>query len=1750
MKTFKHERYPILTSFLATLWLTLVIGLSANISYAAIATSPLFLTTSVTPVVMLNVSKDQQLYFKAYDDYSDLNNDGNPDTTYENGTDYYGYFDSYKCYSYVNSEFEPILPTLDHYCTVGLWSGNFLNWASMARIDTIRKILYGGLRSIDLGSTGATSTSTSSTTPVVTTVVTNPVSTVGPTTVPTTVTPAPTTPAGTNLTATSTGSTAALALTNACTAAAHNLPSATGPTVSAGSSTGPTTTYSTPSTASATTNDPGFPASTVNGITTITNNSSTTKVLTYPDVGGHHAQATTVSSTSSIATTVTPTIGACTSTSHSSSGSDPNKYSNTVAVTVINNTSKTTTTNTTTTIVTTATQTATNTTSTTYATTTINNGNTVLERTYIPNDAHSFAKFYKSPDEDPAELSKLTPYTSGSGITLCNTTVSSTPLSQNVTDAPLLRVAKGDFSLWSANERWQCRWSQEKTASNGNVTASSGLSASANNPSNSNSGSGDFILRVKVCVNGLINKENCKTYPDGTIKPIGLLQTYGDSDLIHFGLMTGSYGKNKSGGVLRKNISSITDEINETTNGTFKSTPSTGGIINTLNLLRIHGYRHDDGTYFGITGSDNCTWGLNTFTNSMCSNWGNPQSEIFLESLRYLSNHSALSDYSTTTAIESSYIPGLSVATHNNPPINVTEWCAKLNVIQFNASTSSYDGDQLANVADISTTAMNALTNTVGVGEGIPGHSYFVGENGTNNNQLCTAKTVNNLSDVKGTCPDAPRLSGTYHIAGLAQFAHNNDIQLGLQGNQLVTTYGVALAPKIPKIVIPVPGSATKTVTILPACQDSSVGGNCTIVDFKIVHQNCSLLTPPPSGTWNCGKIYVNWDDSEQGGDFDMDMWGVLTYSVSSSQVKITTQTIYQSTPYSMGFGYILSGTDHDGFHAHSGIEGYVYNDPSPGTFVSGLTTTGTTSTSQTTAYCHPCGTSGTNYLGPPDETATTVSYNIGLSSAASLEQPLFYAAKWGGFVDSNSNGIPDLPSEWNSNGRISDGIKIPDNYFYATNPSQLAAALNAAFANVVAASASASAVAANSTRLDTGTQVYQAKFRSTDWSGQLQAYSANTSTGALMPTWEASALIVPAAYGGRNIWTYNPSAVAGLRGVPFLWANLTKDTDTPAPVPFSQQHYLNNLNGVVDTAMGILRLDWLRGGDAKEQKNGGSFRNRTNLLGDIVNSDPVYVGNEDYGYSSLDSSYSAFVDSKISRTPMLYVGANDGMLHGFNASRTGGQEVFAYIPNVVFPELSKLTSPTYNAANNHQYYVDGMSAAGDVNFGGAWHTLLAGTTGAGGDTINNLGGRAVFALDVTNPNAFGASGALWEFTSANKPDGTPNTSTFPGTLHPDGGDLGYTLAQPSVVRMQDGHWAVIVANGYNSDYGHAVLFVLDASTGVVWQKIDVGNCLGNPNGLSSPIAVDTNNDLGVDTVYAGDLCGNLWKFDLSGAAGSWPVPSSPFFVACTTTTCSATDRQPITGKPNVGPVGVAGSDQNGVGLMVYFGAGKYFEIGDNIVGTSPQVQTFYGLWDKGTAITNRASLTVQTIDFEGIATTIGGATTTKPIRVVSKNTVCYADTNTAGCRRFGWALNLLKPVNIAEGERVVSFPLVRRGLVIFATVIPSPDPCESGGKSRLMELDALSGGEFGGAAFDITGDGVVNASDFVMIAGVKHSVSGIDLAIGITKTPAIVASSTVDYKYLSGSTAVMGIVVDTGGGGGSGGFVGSGARRSWQQLK
>ncbi len=1375
-------------------------------------------------------------------------------------------------------------------------------------------------------------------------------------------------------------------------------------------------------------------------------------------------------------------------------------------------------------------------------------GTTVLERSYIPNDGHSFAKFYNGGD-----LPQLTPFSSAQtskGITLCNTTVSSTTYSQNVTDPPLIRVAAGNFMLWNANERWQCRWIGEENTYNNQLTTlpydNAGIFSATNPPSGtppsqtSNSlGLGDYVARVLVCNISLLGNETCKAYSSGSLtsfKPIGLLQTYGDTNELYFGLLTGSYGKNKSGGVLRKNVSTMNNEINLGVDGTFISNPSGGGIIQTLNSLRIYGYKHSDGTYFNsgsmgypstlcsstscvTDGSANCIWGLTSYPDGSCSNWGNPQAEMYLESLRYLADFSATSAYLPTSPnLDSFYISRLNVATTTvsagSPTlIPSAQWCSNMSLINFNASSTSYDGDQLSGISDLGTSSVSPLTDSVGTGENIPGNNFFVGSNGTNNNQLCTAKTVSSLSGVSGICPDAPRLSGTYQIDGLAWYGHTNDLISNLKGSQTVTTYGVALAPKLPVVTVPVPGS-TNNVTIIPACQDTSLPGNCTQIDFKIITQlsnqtaaQCNALVTPisasyslPAGTYNCGTLYVNWEDSEQGGDFDMDMWGPINYAVSAKQVYITTKAVYQSTPYAMGLGYVISGTKNDGFHAHAGINGYAYSDPNPGTLVIQSSGTGAH------PYCTGC------YY--TDNLPTTVSYNIGATSAASLQQPLWYAAKWGGFVDYNHTGTPNATADWDANG---DGI--PDHYYYATNPASLASSLAQAFNQVIGANAAASSAAANSGNLQTSTVLYQAEFSSSNWSGHLFDISL-LSTGVLSasPNWDAATQL-PAAT-ARNIYTYNGSA-----GAPFEWP-----TGTQTTLSASQMQALQtSLSGVLGSStVGQQRLNWIRGDQSNEVQNNGYLRNRTDLLGDIIDSNPVYTQAESYGYSNLpvtapeQASYANYLASKSTRTAMIYDGANDGMLHGFNANT--GVEQFAYVPAAVYGQLSGLTDPQYT----HKYFVDGTASISDAYVTKAssskWTTVLVSGL--------NKGGQSVFALDVSNPTAFSAANVLWEYSGSTSDTGSTGVTDVNG--------MGYSYAQPQVAKMNDGSWAAIFGNGYDSVSGEAFLYIVNLNTGALVKKIPTNSTVSN--GLSTAVLYDANNDSVIDYAYAGDLQGNLWKFDLTATSSAGWVLSNggqPLFSAVN----SNNQIQPITSKPLLAanPMG---------GVMVYFGTGSYLTLAD---ANNTNTQSFYAIWDKPstTGTVGLANLVQQSI-----TETVNSGTTNPAANCPQSSTTC-SNTYTNNLRSVsgltvdyskerGWYLDL------TPGERVRSAPVLINSLVLFLTTIPSTDPCVPGGTSWLMEVNYLSGGAPAVSPFDLSNEGVINSSDVLPNGAIA---TGVQSTVGLVAGTVFVGTgSGKTNKYNYGSTSQTQIVTNyssvSGSNNGKGSAAGTVNRNYWLQIQ
>ena len=614
---------------------------------------------------------------------------------------------------------------------------------------------------------------------------------------------------------------------------------------------------------------------------------------------------------------------------------------------------------------------------------------------------------------------------------------------------------------------------------------------------------------------------------------------------------------------------------------------------------------------------------------------------------------------------------------------------------------------------------------------------------------------------------------------------------------------------------------------------------------------------------------------------------------------------------------------------------------------------------------------------------------------------------------------------------------------YLASNQAALAAAFNKISVDIIARTSAAAAVSVNSGAWNSGTNLFQGRFNSGDWSGQLLSYPIQSS-GAVGSTanWDAGQLLNAVDWNtGRQILTYKPSNALGSRGVAFRWpANPASPTATE--IDGGMVTALNTgLSGTADT-YGSQRLSYLRGNTALEQRNCGScsaptFRNRpTTVLGDIVDSAPLYVGSATGSYrdSIATSPYSTYAATRTSTA--IYVGANDGMLHAFNAST--GAELFAYVPWAVRNRLSALTDASYA----HQYTVDGSPGVFDAYYSGAWHSVLV--------SGMNAGAQGLFALDVTNAANFTEANAAnvvrWEIDGSDA-------------------DVGYIFSKPTVVPLRDGSWRVLVGNGYNSTNGHAVLLLIDVRTGAISRIDTKSGSSSSPNGLSGLVTISTTGNGVVDIVYAGDLNGNLWKFDLSSAsASSWGVAygtaasPQPLF-----TTASG---QPITARPDA-TLTASGK------YLVTFGTGRYIDTSDNSAGNQ---QALYGIIDGGSPV-SASSLQTQTIS----STTASNGTTyrftTHAVGPSMDNVTLSGDnaisTSNYYSSKNGWVLTLP-----SGGERVVSDASIRYGRVAFSSLIPATGACTAGGSGWLTELDVLTGNR--SPAFDSNGDGLVNASDYI----------------------------------------------------------------------
>lgn len=614
-----------------------------------------------------------------------------------------------------------------------------------------------------------------------------------------------------------------------------------------------------------------------------------------------------------------------------------------------------------------------------------------------------------------------------------------------------------------------------------------------------------------------------------------------------------------------------------------------------------------------------------------------------------------------------------------------------------------------------------------------------------------------------------------------------------------------------------------------------------------------------------------------------------------------------------------------------------------------------------------------------------------------------------------------------------------------------------------------------SSSVLSAGSLAFEGGYDPADWSGTLQAVSLKPDGTRGDVVWNAAAILTNALFtppDRRVLLTAAKNASGTIAGMAFRRASAFDAGEIEGLMSPES----------VDATRDMLatRVDYLRGVRLEEQD--GVMRTRTSLLGAIIHSQAVYVGHPSARYSDNwptklgdvmvpapemaagTESYASFAERHAHRASVLYVGANDGMLHAFSAPLAhcagscrlladAGKELWAYLPRAIYASLGALSH-----AGDFQFQpsVDATPVMRDVFFSQhgrhEWHSVLVGGLG--------LGGRGIYALDITDPAAasevFPERSVLWEF-DADAAAGTTNS----GTRYTPA-DLGYTYGQPAIARLANGHWAVLVPSGYFPDCNHAdqplhcdevaaqtppqdsALFVLDAQTGEVVSELKTSSAPDGATsyGLTTPVLGDYNNDQIDDVAFAGDLAGNLWRFDLS-------APNPVDWKVSLAYQPAVAQTQPITTMPRLFP------DPATHRFIVVFGTGKYLGDGDRAA-TIP-TQSVYGIRDK---LDSRGHpLTAARDDLQ--AQTLSEA---KGTDAALRNLTSHPVPPKAA----GWYVDL----DLVPGERVVATPtaLFNTNTVLISTLIPDNDP-HGMPQAAVLAVDAATGGpgnaiSFGGVAY------------------------------------------------------------------------------------
>lgn len=1285
---------------------------------------------------------------------------------------------------------------------------------------------------------------------------------------------------------------------------------------------------------------------------------------------------------------------------------------------------------------------------------------TILERSYIPQDSTVWGKQYTDTATDGYDIREYAPLAlpaSGKKHLFANVSILAGQTANYTTtpNPPQLNVYK------NASIDVVGLISTERT-----ILVTAGLS-----PTDT------YTVRVKACALQPY-EDGCSSYPRNATtglkyKPTGLLHKYGEAaSSLAFGLLTGTYDNNYSGGVLRKNVDDFSNEVSAS-DGTFTSVK---GIVYNLSRIRPWG--------FGSS-ADNASWDCgfhwgSARRNGECPMWGNPLGEMMYETLKYFSGGSASTAYTTgvgsdrVTSSAPYYGPNpnstgatanmsghtstiLSPEPSNRLDLQRPAWinpyaasasrthtaaypsCARPIQMVIGDPKTSFDGDQLPGTSFPLVTGYGpTFSGTVGTlnvsteadaiwktefGAGVA-KQFFIGEAGTNKDGNPTAKTVTSFKNIRGHTPDATSNQGSFYGASVARYGKitgfsNPSVTSSTTDPLRLDQVSIALDSPVPKIEVAI---GAQKVSIVPlqktiggcgygATQYQRGGYQATdaITGF-FVDKIANVPTLNSEPTVNGGRPYykfrVTYADMDYGADNEQD--SVITYELqvtASNTLTIGLNIVGTSTCAVMHAGYVISGTTADGLYLDVGTAGGnptdrgYYLDTMPGKKPGDAMLNGT----------GPLYTDITTRL-PKNTSAAPRSFTPGTSTSGSYvpHDMLWYAAKYGGAVVTKD--IQNNTFNYNFKYGL-NGID-PDNYFLVSNPSKLSAQLSLAFQKAAAlSSATSSALSGDGAKVGSGSLLFQASYDTINWGGDLKGFSIDADGNvSSSPIWKAA----------------NKLPEPASRLIALGRGGTARVQLTPASFTASSPNDLTTLEK--SRLKDVATLGYLLGDRTKEQSQpNGQFRNRTSAMGDVVNSDPMYINKADFGYS-FESTYDAFKNS--SAPNVIALGSNDGYFKIISAST--GVEKLAFVPLEVQSQLAALPDPTYQ----HQYYVDGPSNFGHVLFPGTaptggWRTVVASSLGAGG--------KSVFAVNVTNTaTSPSINDVLWEYRNDD--------------------NLGYVINKPIVGMLENGTTpVVIVPNGLNSTNGKAALLVINAKTGALIRTCTPAhsaNIVGN--GMGSIAQVSINNNGKISYVYGADYLGNIWRFDPNLSTGCDSVLNAPLIFSAKN---SAAQSQPITGELSVIP-----APSGKTGYMVLFGTGSYISTTDV---SSSQVQSLYGIWDDlGTTAATRSLLVQQQIISPSPSGAVTGTRTTT-VTDTSTNKAWYD--RTGGLR--GWYLDLAcsDSTICPAGERSVGKPTLQvtpTGTRLwFVTLVPGSDPCKAGGGGWTTSLDPTSGGLIHGYA-------------------------------------------------------------------------------------